>query len=800
MPISNESPSILYTVTNGVLTPVGSLTVDLQGNLIISSTSSGGGSGVVSFNTRTGAVTLTAADVNSVGAITNSTSGASGSAPANALTGTLTSAQLLAYLTDATGTGANVFANSPALTGTPTVPTAAVGTNTTQAASTAFVNANAATLANANTFTGDVTAPGFQVMTGPVNNLAYWLGDSRVAGVGVSANVPNTQLSVVPGSAYNSTPIPSAGGATDGFGAHFQNSTFGYNTLVANGGVQGTGIQSAIFGYNNASTFNNTVTGTVTAGSLSITSVTPTTGLTGTMGIAGPGIPFGMTCTISSTTLTLVDPTGWSRKPALSGSLSLVLSPLLGITAGSYNGIPNANQSSPSVNTAIYTCAVVSGSNVVNLNAGAWVLETGSGFTSTHFAAGTKVLSCTNTTATLSNNASGNGATEACTYVPLRFAFIATGINDCQTIAINGSCTNGQSTYTFSAGNYVPFIGESISGTGIPASATLGALTVSGTTYTGTIFVSGSPANFTGSTGTVSITYTPNSSAWATQFTSLVSSLTGVGYTVIPITPIRAWSGVDSTNEAFRSAIVATILASAATNVFPVDMASVSPFTSANQQVYSAVDYLHLTLLGNSIAMEYVNSQLMIKYPSLLTPSLACPTNQIHSIPWDNVTPPPGGMVITAPGNNVTIPLTLRPFSGTSTRIIIGPSNDFIQNDASGVYKLGSTNSNFSAITPIGIGNVPVTNSAVSSTVNGSTSGTATVTIISNIAGFRMYRVTLAALLGTATLTWPTAFTGTPDVITTNGLAAAIFTTGPSTTGAVVTGTTTTGNLYVIGF
>lgn len=56
---------------------------------------------------------------------------------------TPTSANWAAALTDETGSGAAVFAVSPALTGTPTVPTATVGTNTTQAASTAFVIANA---------------------------------------------------------------------------------------------------------------------------------------------------------------------------------------------------------------------------------------------------------------------------------------------------------------------------------------------------------------------------------------------------------------------------------------------------------------------------------------------------------------------------------------------------------------------------------------------------------------------------------------------------------------------------------
>lgn len=52
---------------------------------------------------------------------------------------TPSSANLLAALTDKTGTGAAVFAGSPAFTGTPTAPTASVDTSTTQLATTAFV-------------------------------------------------------------------------------------------------------------------------------------------------------------------------------------------------------------------------------------------------------------------------------------------------------------------------------------------------------------------------------------------------------------------------------------------------------------------------------------------------------------------------------------------------------------------------------------------------------------------------------------------------------------------------------------
>jgi hypothetical protein len=49
-------------------------------------------------------------------------------------------------VTDETGTGSLVFAGSPALTGVPTAPTATLGTNTTQIATTAFVQASTTAL------------------------------------------------------------------------------------------------------------------------------------------------------------------------------------------------------------------------------------------------------------------------------------------------------------------------------------------------------------------------------------------------------------------------------------------------------------------------------------------------------------------------------------------------------------------------------------------------------------------------------------------------------------------------------
>jgi hypothetical protein len=83
--------------------------------------------------------------------------------------GTPSSANLAAALTDETGTGAAVFAGSPTLTGAPLAPTATFGDNTTQIATTAFVQAavsgSVAGVSSFNTRTGAVTLTSGDVTT-----------------------------------------------------------------------------------------------------------------------------------------------------------------------------------------------------------------------------------------------------------------------------------------------------------------------------------------------------------------------------------------------------------------------------------------------------------------------------------------------------------------------------------------------------------------------------------------------------------------------------------------------------------
>ena len=103
--------------------------------------------------------------------------------------GTPSSANLAAAVTDETGTGALVFANSPALAGTPTAPTAAVDTNNTQVATTGYVigqgylksataSSTYAPIASP-TFTGTVSSQGTTLVMSsatarsPTNNVSF---------------------------------------------------------------------------------------------------------------------------------------------------------------------------------------------------------------------------------------------------------------------------------------------------------------------------------------------------------------------------------------------------------------------------------------------------------------------------------------------------------------------------------------------------------------------------------------------------------------------------------------------------
>ncbi len=114
-----------------------------------------------------------------------------------AVLGSFSSAQLATALTDETGSGAAVFAVSPTFTGTPAAPTATLGTNTTQLATTAFVQAAGfassftGTLAQLNAAITDAdvaSLAGSEVLT----NKTLALGSNTVSGTTAQFNTALT--------------------------------------------------------------------------------------------------------------------------------------------------------------------------------------------------------------------------------------------------------------------------------------------------------------------------------------------------------------------------------------------------------------------------------------------------------------------------------------------------------------------------------------------------------------------------------------------------------------------------------
>ncbi|MDI5897012.1 ice-binding family protein [Flavobacterium yafengii] len=140
-------------------------------------------------------------------------------------TGSITSAQIQNSSSDETGTGKLVFSESPSFTNIPLAPTAIVGTNTTQLATTAFVMANSNNYYSVNN-TGDLTTtsptdvviPGMSISTSTGTYAVAFNGQytiipsNKTAQAAIDLQSVYTQLNSI--AVTNTTHAPVFGGET----------------------------------------------------------------------------------------------------------------------------------------------------------------------------------------------------------------------------------------------------------------------------------------------------------------------------------------------------------------------------------------------------------------------------------------------------------------------------------------------------------------------------------------------------------------------------------------------------------
>jgi len=517
---------------------------------------------------------------------------------------------------------------------------------------------------------------------------------------------------------------------------------FGVNSLNFNYGQSGCGIQNALNAYALGCV---TTTGNITAGSATITITGGTSGLSGTMIVEGPGIPPGIWCNTST------------------GALSD------GVVGGSFT-----TARKPSVTTTGATLVFIPQSEATAFSANSYI--------------------------TTANEPVPHQLSPAVSGPAGSIFFIESAIND--DYAWTSSATLSTSTKTVTGvtlpTNYLIPVGYGISGTGIPSGATVVSNTQTTITYTAS-------SNSTVS-GSETITVTPVLSAWETQAASLISLALADSWNVVIETPEKSWATPWSTGESFRQSMVAWEKAtyggaafggSTVTGVTVVDVAGMGIFGSNDKTIYQ--DGTHLTPRANALVANFLEQQLGPLFSSGPPQTMGGP----GSIALDWLQRELGSLSLGPRPDGQSV-LLYAYSGGNSSAICLGaPGNgpnfswsespkEFFFNSWIGFPMAvnGSTSVNAT---------VPAIPNTQTTSVTGSTSGTAVFSEPFYQPGYKKVMIVCSSLVGTASYTFPTAFTTTPVALATSGPATSVV-TSLSTTAVTVTGATTTGALILEGY